>query len=446
MKNVLLLSTAAILLLGSAAAHADTLDEALAKSYQGSPRLQAQQAQLRAIDEQVAQAHAGWRPTITGNAGASHGAQVFSGTRTTLKPRGVGVQLSQPLLRLRTIPEISAAKRAVDAARAGLQSQEQSLLFDAVSAYMNIYRDEAVLGLTKNNEQVLQKQLDASRDRFKVGEITRTDVSQSESRLARATADRIQAEGAAEQSRANYQRVIGDTPQDIRKPDINLPLPQTLDEAAETAEAANPDVIAAHFAFEGADETVDSNLASLLPQINLVGSAERDYDQTAAFGGRADSYTVGVQATIPLYQAGAEYSRTRQAKQTRSQRQLEYMEIRRRAHESAVQAWQQYKTALAAINSRKTEAETARLALTGTQEEAKVGTRTVLDVLDAEQDAFAAEVNLVRAEHDAVVGAYQILAAIGKLTAEGLNLSGPRYDPKEYHEDNAAKWIGIGGE
>ncbi|MGB4100959.1 MAG: TolC family outer membrane protein [Alphaproteobacteria bacterium] len=427
-------------------AQADTLDEALAKAYLGSPRLQARQALLRSIDEQVAQAHAGWRPTLNGSATAERAFQTpLSGGSGVTHPRNLGLQLSQPLLRLQTYPEVVAAKRAVDSARADLVSQEQQLLFDTVSAYVNVLRDLAVLDLQKNNEQVLQKQLDATRDRFRVGEITRTDVSQSESRLAAATAERILAEGVLESSRANYVRVIGDAPKEVKKPEINLALPKTLDEAVAFAEGANPDVMAAKSAFEQSDQQVDSTLAALLPRIDLIGSAARGYDQSAALPQKTDTYAIGVRATIPLYQGGADYARTRQAKQTRSQRQLELEETRRRAHEAAVRAWQQYQSALAAIESRKSAVESNKIALKGTQQEAKVGTRTTLDVLNAEQEFLTAQVNLVRAEHDAVVAAYQIMAATGKLTAAELKLPVTLYDPQKHYDSVAGKWIGVGG-
>lgn len=447
MLKILRTGTVLLTLGMGGAAQADTLNEALAKAYQGSPRLQARQALLRSIDEQVAQAHAGWRPTLNGSANAGRSFQTpLNGGSGVTHPRNLGLELTQPLLRLQTYPEVKAAKRAVDGARADLVSQEQQLLFDAVSAYVNVLRDIAVVDLQKSNEQVLQKQLDATRDRFKVGEITRTDVSQSESRFAAATADRIQAEGVLESSRANYVRVIGDAPKELKKPEIALALPKTLDEATAVAAGANPDVLAAKAAFEQSDQQVDGALAQLLPKIDLIGSATRGYDQSALLTQRTDGYSIGVRATIPLYQGGADYARTRQAKQTRSQKQLELEETRRRAHESAVQAWQQYQAALAAIVSRKSAVESNKVALKGTRQEAKVGTRTTLDVLNAEQELLTAQVNLVRAEHDAVVAAYQIMAATGKLTAAELKLPVSLYDPQKHYDAVAGKWIGAGGE
>lgn len=447
MLKILRAGTVLLAFCGVGTAQAETMDEALAKAYLGSPRLQARQALLRSIDEQVAQAHAGWRPTLNGSASAERAFQTpLNGGSGVTHPRNLGVELTQPLLRLQTYPEVKAARRAVESARADLVSQEQQLLFDTVSAYVNVLRDDAVVNLQKNNEQVLQKQLDATRDRFRVGEITRTDVSQSESRLAAAMADRIQAEGTLESSRANYVRVVGDAPKELVKPEIKLALPKNLDEATAVAEGANPDVLAAKSAFEQSDQQVDSTLAQLLPKIDLIGSAARGYGQSSLLAQKTDSYAIGVRATIPLYQGGADYARTRQAKQTRSQKQLELEETRRRAHESAVQAWQQYQAALAAIESRKSAVASNKVALKGTRQEAKVGTRTTLDVLNAEQEFLTAQVNLVRAEHDAVVAAYQIMVAVGKLTAAELKLPVNLYDPQKHYDSVAGKWIGIGGE
>lgn len=434
------------LLLISGVAHAETLDEAMAKAYSTSPRLQARQAQLRAIDEQVAEANAGWKPTLNGSASYSYSQQVYQGTETSTHPRNLGVQLNQPLLKLQTFTAVQSAKRAVDAARATLTSQEQQLLFDAVSAYMNVVRDQSVLKLQKNNEQVLKRQLDAARDRFRVGEITRTDVSQAESRLADANAARIQAEGTLAASRANYKRVIGDEPAKTEQPEKMPALPGAIDEAIAQAESANPDVIAAQYAYEQADKDVDTNLARLLPEISVVGSATRAYGQSNLLKDRSDGLSIGLQATVPLYQGGAEYARTRQAKQTRSQRSLELDETKRLAQESAIRAWQLHKAAVAAIDSRRAGVKANALALEGIQQEAKVGTRTTLDVLNAEQEYLNAQVNLVSAEHDAVVAAYQVLSAVGKLTATDLKLPVQAYDPQQHYDDVAGKWIGVGGD
>jgi outer membrane protein len=448
MKKIVRASLLSVVMLGgwTVVAQAETLDEALAKAYSTSPRLQARQAQVRAVDEQVAQANAGWKPVLNGSGNYGYSQQVYQGTESSNHPRGMGLQLSQPLLKLQTYPAIQAARRAVDAARADLTSQEQQLLFDAVTSYMNVVRDQSVLKLQQSNEQVLKRQLEAARDRFRVGEITRTDVSQAESRLAGAAAERIQAVGNLAASKANYRRVIGAEAESVKQPTAMPVLPAGLDDAVGLAESVNPDVIAAKFAYEQSDNEVDANLAKLLPEISIVGSAGRAYGQSSVLKERADSLTIGLSATVPLYQGGAEYARTRQSKQTRSQRQLEFEETKLRAHEAVIKAWQQHDAAVAAIESRRSAVKANAIALDGTQQEAKVGTRTTLDVLNAEQEYLNAQVNLVSAEHDAVVAAYQIMVAVGQLTVNNLKLPVKPYDPQAHYDDVAGKWIGVGGD
>jgi outer membrane protein len=430
----------------AAEAAATPLNAALVKAYQTSPRLQARQAQVRGVDEQVTTAQAGWRPSLNGSGSLGYQQQVYAGTEQTARPRSVGLEISQPLLRLQTYPAIQAAKRAVDAARADLVAQEQLLLLDAVTAYLDLVRDEQVLKLRHNNEQVLTRQLTAARDRFRVGEITRTDVSQAESRLATATADRIQATGAVAATKANYRRVIGEEAGAVKQPETVPTLPANVDAAAAQAETANPEVIYANALFAQADQEVDGALAKLLPEISVVGSASRSYGQSSLAPERNDALVVGLRATVPLYQGGADYARTRQAKQTRSQRQLDYQETRLRAREAAVQAWQRYESTMAAITSRKTAVQANALALDGTEQEAKVGTRTTLDVLDAEQAYLTAQVNQVIAEHDAMVAAYQVRQATGTLTVAALQLPVTPYDPQQHYDANAGKWFGVGAE
>ncbi|MBI1272787.1 MAG: TolC family outer membrane protein [Alphaproteobacteria bacterium] len=440
------LLTAALFLIG-APVRAETLGEAFVKAYQTSPRLQAAQAELRAVDEQVAQALGGYRPTIDGSASVARTSQTRAPGNggDVRQPRSVGIELSQPLFRgFRTSSGVSAAEQQVLAARATLQGAEQSLLLDTATAYMNVYRDLAVFNLSKNNEEVLRRQLEATQDRFEVGEVTRTDVSQAESRLARATSDRIQAEGNLKISQSNYLRLVGNEPRNISRPQVELATPQTLPEATEMAQYNNPSVVAAEHGIDQAKELVTQAEGSLLPEISLVGSAQRDWDASFTGPHEADSLTIGARATIPLYRAGTDYSRIRAAKQTAGQRQLEYDEAVRLARETAISAWQALVTGRAAIESRQAQVKAAELALDGVKQEAAVGTRTVLDTLDAEQELLDARVQLVGAERDMVVAVYQVKAAVGRLTAKALDLPVAIYDPTAYYEENSGKWIGVG--
>jgi outer membrane protein len=443
--NYFLLLSGGLMLAGFPA-HADTMEQALVKAYQGSPRLQSVQAQVRAVDEQVAQALSGYRPSVDASADISRLQQTRVGGGGDVRhPKSLGVTVTQPVFRgFRTSASVSAAKSQVLSARASLQNEEQTLLLETATSYMNLYRDEAVLGLSRNNEQVLRKQLEAAQDRFSVGEVTRTDVSQAEARLARASADRIQAEGNLAIARANYTRLVGDEPRNIARPRVELTSPKTLDEAIEMAQYNNPNVASAEYLVDVAKEQVTVAAGSLLPEVLLTGSAERDYDTSFVSQNKIDSFSVGARATVPLYRSGADYSRVRSAKQTVGQRQMDMDEAVRRAREGAIQAWQQLVTARAAIESRKAQVRSSELALDGVKQEASVGTRTTLDTLDAEQELLDAKVQLVRAERDMVVAVYETKAAVGQMTAQGLALPVQVYNPTVYYDDNAGKWIGLG--
>ncbi|NDC55907.1 MAG: hypothetical protein EBZ69_03715 [Alphaproteobacteria bacterium] len=336
-----------------------------------------------------------------------------------------------------------SAKARVMGTRARLVAVEQQLLLDAATAYVNVYRDQAVLGLTKSNEVVLRRQLEATQDRFDAGEVTRTDVSQAESRLARAVSDRIQAEGNLESSRANYVRIVGRAPEGITKPGVEIPLPASEDEAVETSQFNHPSVAQAEYALDQADHDVTTTTGALLPEISGVAAATRSYDQSFVGPHRVDTTSVGVRATIPLYTGGADYARIRASKQTVAQRQQELDDQVRRAKESAVQAWQQLVTARAAIDARQKQVSASEMALEGVKQESSVGTRTTIDVLDAEQELLDAKVSLVRAERDEIVAIMRTKASVGQLTAKELGLPVNYYDPALYYDDNAESWFGV---
>jgi TolC family type I secretion outer membrane protein len=427
---------------------AETFAEALATAYRSNPALAADRAKLRAVDEQIAEAESGFRPSVDAVASAGKAYQnppLMAGGDVDLSPRGAGVQFKQPLFRgFRTLGAVRAAKATVQAQQAMLQAAEQNLLLTAGTAYLDVLRDEAVLGLTRGNEEVLRKQMEATRDRFKVGEVTQTDVSQAASRLERATAARIQAEGALAATRATYARVVGDSPGTLTSPKLDLAEPKDQDEAVRRAEKDNPTVQAASFAIDAARENVTVAEGALLPELNLVGSASRGWDQSVMVTGRQDSSQIMAQVTIPLYRGGADYARTRAAKQTTAQMRLQQLDARNRAREGAVQAWQGLVTARAAILSDKAQVEAADMAYRGVKEESKVGTRTVLDELNASQEALDAKVALVKAERDEGVAILRTRAAVGTLTAAALALPVNLYDPTRHADEVSGKWAGFG--
>jgi TolC family type I secretion outer membrane protein len=432
---------------GGAAADAETLREALATAYAGNPTLQAARAQLRQTDELVPQALSNWRPTVTveGDVGAAWDRDVVDGgpdDSGARAPKSATLDVTQPVYRGgRTIAERDQAENLVRAGRAQLQSAEQQVLLQAVIAYVDVLRDLAVLELTKNNQEVIAEQLNATRERFDVGEVTRTDVSQAEARLARAMADRVQAEGNLTSSRAIYRQIIGAVPEDLVVPELPSGLPGNAEEVVARSEN-NPAVTQAVFLERAARDGTDVVFGELLPTVSIVGEAGAS-DEFGSEDVTSTGASITARVVIPLYQAGNVESRVRESKQLTGQRRQQLDEARRQAAQDATTAWQTLETAGAQIDSFRVEVESTRTALDGVQQEQQVGLRTVLDVLDAQQEVLVAEVNLVQARRDHLVAAYQTLAAIGKLTAIDLQLDVDLYDPERHYREVRDKWWGL---
>lgn len=431
-------------------AAAESLNEALVQAYLNNPTLRAERAGLRATDEAVPQALSGWRPTVRLSGRAGHDitdnrAAVFGGPRTQeTDPTNFDLEIRQPVFRgLRTVSSTREAENRVLAGRARLASTEQSVLFQAVTAFMDVVRDQAVLELNISNERVLRRQLEATRDRFEVGELTRTDVSQAESRVSRATAQRVASEGDLASSRATYERVIGAMPGRLVQPDVALALPATLEAATASSEADNPDVIFARFTADAASQRIKVVRGELLPELNVVGRVERS-KETGSPRNMSESASVTAELTVPIYQSGSVQSRVREAKQVFGQRRVQVEEARRQAIEGAIQAWESLQSARAQIRAFQSQVTATAVALEGVRQEAEVGARTVLDVLDAEQEFLDAQVNLVRAQRDEIVAQYQLLSAVGRLTARDLGLEIEIYDETEHYERVRGKWFGLG--
>ncbi len=428
-------------------AHGQTLNEALAAAYANSPVLRAERAGLRATDEQVPQALSNWRPTIdvTGDVKRSDtfGSNRNFGSKDQIRtPRGVALNITQPVFRgLRTLAATREAENTVEAARARLMSTEQDVLLDAATAYMNVVRDQAVLDLEIGNEKVLRRQLQAARDRFEVGEVTRTDVSQAEARLAGATAERIKAEGDLVASRAVYRNVVGEAPRKLTAPAPPGGLPADREAALDLARDDHPDVVSALFDERAARDKVKGVGGELLPTVSLNAKVRRDFE-TIATKSQFEEQSIGATLTMPLYQSGAVYSRLRQAKQTVGQERLEVAQARRDVVQGVTQAWEALQTARARIVSFTAQVRANEIALEGVKREAEVGARTVLDILDAEQELLGASVNLVGAQRDEVVAAFQLKAAVGRLTARQLNLPVDFYDPERHYREVRDKWFG----
>lgn len=423
--------------------HAQTLNEALGSAYSTNPSLDAARYQTRSVDESVPQAKAGYRPTfqITGDTGFQE--TEIDGVDADTDPSSLGAQITQPLYRGgRTVSSVSQAENNVKSSQSSLLSAEQSVLLDAVTAYMNVVRDKAVLELNTNNERVLQRQLQATRDRFEVGEVTRTDVSQAESRKARSTSDRIQSLGNLSTSEANFERIVGMKPVDLQKPESVSGLPTSLDEAIALAKATNPNLKAARYALAASKDNIAVVQGEVYPEVNAVASYSKDWEPASTID-EQDNFAGLLQLSVPLYQGGAVAARVRSAKHINQQRRLELQDTDRLVEEATIQAWEFLSTARASIVSRKAQVRAAQIALDGVTQEATVGSRTVLDTLDAEQELLDARVNLVSAQRDEVVASYQLLAAVGKLTAEELGLDVKLYDPVSHYNKTEDRWWGF---
>ena len=329
------------------------------------------------------------------------------------------------------------------AGRAKLQSAEQQLFMDSASAYLGILRDELTLELERNHEQVLEDRLIETRVRTEVGDLTGTDVRQAESRLARAHVARFQVERTLAQNRAEYVRLVGGAPGPLQAPALTLDSPTTLASIFHSAETENPDVIAAQFALSEADAEIRFSRGSLLPEVDLVGNTGRNWGENITLPGREDSSQVLLQVTVPLYHSGTDYSKTRAAQQTHSQRRDELAEARHQAHETADSAWQSLISAQAALDADKTEVEAAAEALAGVTEQSKVGTRTTIEVLNAEQELLDAKIDLVKSQHDRDLAVVQIKAAMGQLTVDHLKLPVRPYDPTLHYRDVRGQWAGF---
>ena len=430
-------------------AAAETLEAALARAYENNPTLLAERARLRATDEAVPLARAGARPTfrIDGNIGVSETDTTTtslgrtSESSASLTPRNYDIVVSNSLYQGgRVDAETASAEHLVRAGRAGLLSVEQAIMLDAATAYLDVLSDRAVLDLNRNNERVVSRQLQAAQDRFRVGEVTRTDISQAEARLAQAKADRIAAEGRLVTTNGNYRRTTGAPPGDLSWPPMPRDMPESEEAALALAETESPGILAAEFTSAAARADIRAAQSSLYPRVSLQGSYGTYYDQTEATEERSAA-TLNVNVSIPLYQSGAERSRVRRAKQVAAQRRFEADQARREARLDITSAWEALETARARIAAIESQVEAASIALEGVTQEAFVGLRTTLDVLDAEQELFRANVDLVRAQRDEIVSAYRLQAATGNLTAQKLGLAVDPYDDEAYYNRVRDEWF-----
>src|SRR6201991_1824586 len=446
------------LLLSCGAGHADTLEWALVQAYQNNPTLNAQRAALRAQDEAVPQALSGYRPKValTTSVGSQYqttlsksitnNTPVYTGAEAAFTPHAVGITAQQTLFNgYQTATRTRQAEAQVSAGRATLAVTEQTVLLNAATAYMNLLRDAAILDLQRRNVEVLQEQLRQTRDRFNVGEVTKTDVAQAESSLAQGRSQVLSAEATYTASVATYRQVIGSNPANLAPgTPVDRLSPPNQNEAVAVAIATHPAVAAAQYNVDVAQQQVKVAESALYPNVTLQGSFVKGLEAVGSLN-TTQSYAASVLGTltVPVYQGGAEYSAIRQAKEFLGQTRLNLDVTRDQTRQTVVQSWGLLDAAKANIEATTAQVQAAEIALNGIREEARVGQRTTFDVLTAQQTLANARVSLVTAQHDRVVASYTLLASVGRLTPTILGLRTPIYRSQVHYEQVRDSWAGV---
>jgi len=439
---------------------ADTLEWALVQAYQNNPSLNAQRAALRATDETVPQALSGYRPklSVTATGGYNYSSTLSHSVNQSVFPntvsytnladnfgsRGIGASATETIYNgYQTANRTRQAESQVMGARETLRVTEQQVLLDASTSYMNLLRDQAILDLNRRNVEVLTEQLKQTRDRFNVGEVTRTDVAQAESRLAAGRSALLGAQSNFVTSEANYRRVIGVDPGRLAPgTPVDRFSPPTLPGAISQGQQQSPSVLAAMYGVDIAELAVKVSEGALYPNLGVTASLAKNWDPLYNVNKQTTASVIGT-LTVPIYQGGAEYSTIRQSKETVGQQRLNLDVTRDQVRETVVASWGQLDASKAQIEATTAQVNAAEIALNGVREEARVGQRTTLDVLNAQQELVNARVALVTAQHDRVVASYTLLAAVGGLSMQRLGLNVTIYDPQVHYQQVRDAWVGV---
>jgi outer membrane protein len=462
MRGVKLATTAAAAVLlmaymGPTPALADTIEAALVRAYQNNPQLNAQRAQVRSTDENVPQALSGYRPRValTASAGyqytdtnATQGGSPTAIVRTEIHganaPRSAGLTVTQTLFNgQQTANKTRAAESQVSGSREALRVLEQTVLLSAATIYMDELRDAAIVEVQKSNVRVLDQTLKQTRDRFNVGEVTRTDVAQSEAQLAAGKTQLLAAEATLVTTKANFRRIIGNEPEALAPGSpVDRFLPGALPAAVDLSLIENPNVTAAMYGIDVNYLQVKVNEGALLPTVSLQTAVTQSYEQTPTIF-RTFNASALAQVSVPIYQGGAEYSLIRQSKENLAQQRLVLEQTRDQTRANTVTAWGQLVAGKAQVASAQAQVTASEIALNGVREEAKAGQRTTLDVLNAQQALVNARVALVTAQHDRVVASYAVLNAVGRLSPQVMNLNTNVYDPSVHYQQVRDSWFGV---
>jgi outer membrane protein len=432
-------------------ASADTLEGALALAYKNNPQVNSQRAATRATDEGVGIALSGYRPQVA--ATAAVGEQYLDTlSRPNVRQTGsvatqsYGLTSKQTLFNgFQTASRTRQAEGQVFVQRETLRTTEQTVLLNAATAYMNLLRDAALLDLQRNNVKVLEATLRQTRDRFTAGEVTRTDLAQAESSLAAGRSSLHAAESNYVTSKSAYVQVIGVEPGRLASASpVDRLFPSTLQAALARGASENPAIATAMYNVDVAVEQVKIQEGALYPNLSLNGSLQKNYGSTTNLASLETlSGSVVGQLTVPIYQGGAEYANIRQAKETLGQRRLDLDTARLAVQQNVTQSWGQLEAAKAQVDATTAQVTSAEIALDGVREEARVGQRTTLDVLNAQQALVQARTALVTAQHDRIVASYAVLSSVGALSPQVLGLHIETYDPMVHYQQVRDRWIGV---
>lgn len=424
---------AAALVLSPISASAETLADALTWAYQTSPQLKISRSALRAADEGVRQAGAGKKLQL-------NGVGVVAATTSNNAPRDITDTYRAQLIASlnlydggQTEAAVQSAIAAVEAARAQLVIVEQNVLLGAVAAYVDVRRDARFMNLAENNVKVISQQVEAARDRFEVGEVTRTDVSQATARLASARSNLAANNGAFERSLQAYLVAIGREAGRLAPPPALPKLPASLAAAQSIARKEHPSIKAAQASLRSAEFDVVRARGAKKPSLTLGANVTYGVN-TQVYGQETTSAGIDLNGNIPILDGGRNDSLIRQALSVLDRRKAELQDAARVVVQDTALAWSNLDVARASIIANRQQIRAAQIAFEGIQEEAKLGARTTLDVLDAEQEVLNAQSNLASAERDEYVAAYNLVAAMGLLTTRYLNLPVEEYDPNVYYQ------------
>ena len=440
----------------SGSASAESISRALARAYLSNPDINQQRANVRSVDENIPRATSGYYPKVnaTGNvgyeylysrAGVTNPAVRPSGIKYDSVPRGYGVNVSQTVFDgFRTYNGVRQAESQTLGARESLRTTEQNILLQGATFYMNVLRDSAIVNLRASNIKVLEEQLRQTRDRFQVGEVTRTDVAQAEASLATSRSDYAAAQAALQGSIASFRQTIGIEPKKLEPASsVERLLPKRLGEAVEVSQVEHPVIAAALHQVDVVALGVKVAEGALYPTATINGSVNRSIDSLGQTGAKSFAGIVSGQLNVPIYQGGAEYASIRQAKEQLSQARLQADLQRDGIRANVVTTWGQLETAKAQLISGQAAVTAAEIALNGIREEAKVGQRTTFDVLNAQQVLLNTRVSLVTAQRDRVVFSYSVLSAMGRLSIGTLGLDVASYDPTVHFDQVKNKRFGV---